>query len=107
FGIKVRVLGVHHHQWKPGNQFYHDPFEYREEHFSYQLWLVKSGCVHVDMNGTVWDVTAGSVCLFPVNLERIVSTAEPAAWLSIGLRITVFNKFTLFQNVPLPVRWQP
>jgi len=104
-GVKVAVLGVHDHHWVTGDRFYHDPREYQSEHFSYQLWLVKSGCVRVRMNESEWAVRKGSVCVFPVNLERTVYTSCHTTWLSIGLRVTVFNKFSLFRNVNLPTQW--
>lgn len=106
-GIAVRVWGAHHHHWRAGQSFRHLPGLYRQPALQYHLWLVQEGVVEVQSGERLWRIGRGEACFLPTSLERVISTPRPARWLSIGLRIALFNRFNLLHNLPLPAQWHP
>ncbi len=85
----------------------HDPQHSPSLKNAYHLWLVQEGCVEVTAAGKTWLIEAGDACLLPIQLHRHIVTPQPTNWLSIALRITVFQKFNLLQNMELPTQWRP
>jgi AraC-like DNA-binding protein len=106
-GIAVQVLAVHRHQWQAGRSYRHLPARHPHPLLEYHLWLVREGFVEVRAQQRLWRIASGDAFFLPANLQRDITTPEPAAWLSIHLRITLFNRFNLLENLRLPVQWHP
>jgi len=105
--VRVQVIATHHHYWKEMDTLDHDPQHSPSLKNAYHLWLVQEGCVEVTAAGKTWLIEAGDACLLPIQLHRHIVTPQPTNWLSIALRITVFQKFNLLQNMELPTQWRP
>lgn len=103
--IRVRVLGGVQHHWRPGDNWHHNSQHYLDVNFLYHLWVVQKGVVEIHTKDGILRVHSGEGCLLPVKMERVIRTSQPASWLSLGLKITVFNEFDLLKNVTLPAKW--
>ena len=105
--VRVQVIATHHHHWQAMDSLDHDPQSSPSLKNAYHLWLVQDGCVQVTAAGKTWLIETGDACLLPIQLQRYIVTPQPTRWLSIALRITVFQKFNLLQNMELLTQWRP
>ena len=105
--VRVQVIATHHHHWQAMDSLDHDPQSSPSLKNAYHLWLVQDGCVQVTAAGKTWLIETGDACLLPIQLQRYIVTPQPTRWLSIALRITVFQKFNLLQNMELLTHWRP
>lgn len=105
--IMVEVWSAFEHHWISGQQSRHDPSKYSRVVPLHRLWLIKEGAVEFVADGKNWKIEQGEVCFLPVTQERDIITKRPASWLSLRLRITVFNKFNPMPNISFPIKWKP
>lgn len=104
--IAVQVLAVHRHHWHAGRSYQHLPSRHAQPLLEYHLWLMREGVVEVRAQNRLWHIASGDAFFLPANLPRDITTPQPTAWLSIHLRITIFNRFNLLENLQLPAQWR-
>jgi len=106
-GVDVQVLAVHEHCWTAEEKLHHEPPIDDDNPLIFHLWFIQQGEVVFQIDEKIRRVKSGEMCLLPVDLERDIFTPQSASWLSLRLSITVFNKFNLLKNIPLPAQWRP
>lgn len=105
-GIKVQVLDVYQHSWASGRTLDHVSPPYSRAQFQYHLWLIEDGSVDFDTSTSHFNVGRNECCLLPFTTPRFVYTGEPATWMSLHIKITVFNNFDLMRHLTLPAKWR-
>lgn len=96
----VHTHWARHHEWPRGETWNFPPLP------TYVMWLVKRGVVDVRLDGKLFRVNAGEVCLYPHVEKRFITVCEDAEWLTLGLEATLYGSIDLLAPLT-PALWCP
>jgi AraC-like DNA-binding protein len=99
--LEIEVQSITLHEWERGEQMLRFPA------FHYNIWLLLEGHVTVVADDTQWLIEAGQMFMMPIRQVRDITTPEGARWLSVGMRMTLFNRTDLLSALKLPHQWHP
>jgi AraC-like DNA-binding protein len=98
--LQIELDWAIHNRWPAG-------YRLQQQITAVSLWLVLQGEIEVKLQGQSWRVQQNDAFLSPSDSQRELHLRQDSAWLSLGLRATLFGRIDMTHTLSSPRLWQP